>query len=196
MEADEARQHKSSKRPFFGLVPAVSIGRRNTLIFLERWSVNDEVPDADVLHEQTEVGDVGPMATRGVDEFDWATIQSRVVFDLSTCGTVRRTSLLLFDHPDNLRFGETAFPHLVCSFRLGRLYIRLRELLGGRSHPLSDDHPDHAHSPLLRAALLTLQYAHEHDRRDRFATSPYEISSRSIRSSIPFDTAPSGEIKS
>ena len=70
--------------------PAVSIGRRNTLIFLERWSVFDEVPDADVLHEQTEVGDVGPMATRGVDEFDWATLQSRVVFDLSTFGSVWR----------------------------------------------------------------------------------------------------------
>jgi hypothetical protein len=27
--------------------------------------------------------------------------------------------------------------------------------------PLSDDHPDLAHSPLLRAALLTLQYAQE-----------------------------------
>ena len=57
---------------------------------LERWSVYDEVPDADVLHEQTEVGDVGPMATRGVDEFDWATLQSRVVFDLSTFGSVWR----------------------------------------------------------------------------------------------------------
>jgi hypothetical protein len=28
--------------------------------------------------------------------------------------------------------------------------------------PLSDDHPDLAHSPLLRAALLTLQYTQEH----------------------------------
>lgn len=27
---------------------------------------------------------------------------------------------------------------------------------------LPDDHPDLAHSPLLRAALLTLQYTHEH----------------------------------
>src|SRR5690606_13660234 len=27
---------------------------------------------------------------------------------------------------------------------------------------LSDDHPDLAHSPLLRAALLTLQFAQEH----------------------------------
>jgi len=28
--------------------------------------------------------------------------------------------------------------------------------------PLSDDHPDLAHSPLLRVALLTLQYAQDH----------------------------------
>jgi hypothetical protein len=28
--------------------------------------------------------------------------------------------------------------------------------------PLSDDHPDLAHSPMLRAALLTLRYAQEH----------------------------------
>ena len=28
--------------------------------------------------------------------------------------------------------------------------------------PLPDDHPDLAHSPMLRAARLTLQYAHEH----------------------------------
>ncbi|QFT45426.1 hypothetical protein FIU97_02445 [Roseivivax sp. THAF40] len=27
---------------------------------------------------------------------------------------------------------------------------------------LADDHPDLAHSPLLRGALLTLQYAREH----------------------------------
>jgi len=29
---------------------AVSRDRRNTLIFLERWSVDDEVSDANVLH--------------------------------------------------------------------------------------------------------------------------------------------------
>jgi hypothetical protein len=28
--------------------------------------------------------------------------------------------------------------------------------------PLRDDHPDLAHSPMLRGALLTLQYAKEH----------------------------------
>jgi hypothetical protein len=45
----------------------------------------------------------------------------------------RQASLLLFDHPDDLRLGETALPHVVCSFRLGRLYIMARELPGGRS---------------------------------------------------------------
>ncbi|PSL15106.1 hypothetical protein CLV88_12625, partial [Shimia abyssi] len=34
------------------LASAVSTGRRNTLIFLERWSVDHEVPDADVLYGQ------------------------------------------------------------------------------------------------------------------------------------------------
>ncbi|AXI55474.1 transglutaminase N-terminal domain-containing protein [Sulfitobacter sp. JL08] len=36
-------------------MPAVSTGDRNTLIFLERWSVRDEVSYADVLYGQTEV---------------------------------------------------------------------------------------------------------------------------------------------
>jgi len=35
-----------------------------------------------------------------------------------------------------------------------------RVMIGFR--PLPDDHPDLAHSPMLRAALLTLQYAQEH----------------------------------
>jgi hypothetical protein len=47
-----------------------------------------------------------------------------------------RTSLLLLDHPDDLRLGETAFPHLVCSLRVGRLYITARELPVGRSQRL------------------------------------------------------------
>jgi hypothetical protein len=44
----------------------------------------------------------------------------------------RRPSLLLFDHPDNLRLGETAFPHVVCSSRLGRLSITAKERPGGQ----------------------------------------------------------------
>jgi hypothetical protein len=38
--------------------PVISTGRRNTLIFLERWSVSHEVSHTDVLHRHTEVGDV------------------------------------------------------------------------------------------------------------------------------------------
>ena len=69
---------------------AVSTGERNTLIFLERWSVRDEVSDADILHGQTEVRDVGSLAARGVDEFDWAAFQSCIVFDLPSFGPVWR----------------------------------------------------------------------------------------------------------
>ena len=50
---------------------AVSMGRCNTLVFFEGWSVRDEVSYADVLHGQTEVRDVGSVAARRVDEFDW-----------------------------------------------------------------------------------------------------------------------------
>lgn len=53
------------------LRPAVSKGRRNTLVFFERWSVRDEVSHTDVLHGQAEVRDVGSVAARRVDEFDW-----------------------------------------------------------------------------------------------------------------------------
>ena len=37
------------------LCPADSTGGRNTLVFLERWSVEDEVSDKDVLHRPAEV---------------------------------------------------------------------------------------------------------------------------------------------
>jgi hypothetical protein len=37
------------------LCPAVSKGGRNTLIFLERWSVYNEVSHTDVLYGQAEV---------------------------------------------------------------------------------------------------------------------------------------------
>jgi hypothetical protein len=42
-------------------------------------------------------------------------------------------SLLLLDHPDFLRLGETAFPHASAASGLGRLYIKVRRFLGGRS---------------------------------------------------------------
>lgn len=46
------------------LVGADSTGGRNTLVFFERWSVDDEISDEDVLHEQAEVGDVGSVGSR------------------------------------------------------------------------------------------------------------------------------------
>jgi hypothetical protein len=51
---------------------AVSTGRRNTLIFLERWSDQNEVSSPRIFHGQAEVGDLGQMATWRVDELDWS----------------------------------------------------------------------------------------------------------------------------
>src|SRR5690554_6018418 len=45
----------------------------------------------------------------------------------------RHPGLLLLDHPDYLRLGETALPHSSAPSRLSRIYIRLRDLAGGRS---------------------------------------------------------------
>lgn len=53
---------------------AVSTDRRNTLVFLERWSENDDIPAQNIFHGQTEVRDLGSMAAWRVDEFDWAWI--------------------------------------------------------------------------------------------------------------------------
>jgi hypothetical protein len=44
-----------------------------------------------------------------------------------------QSGLLLFDHPDDLRLSETALADASAPSGLGRLYIRLRELPGGRS---------------------------------------------------------------
>jgi hypothetical protein len=49
-----------------------------------------EASDADVLHGQTEVRDVGSVAARRGDEFDWTAFQSCIVFDLSALGSVWR----------------------------------------------------------------------------------------------------------
>lgn len=49
-----------------------------------------------------------------------------------------QASLLLFNHSENLRFSETAFPNLVYSLRLGRRFISVKELSGGRSIIVSD----------------------------------------------------------
>ena len=53
---------------------AVSTGQRNTLVFLERWSVNHGVPKAEILQRQAESGDLGSLAARRVDELDWAAL--------------------------------------------------------------------------------------------------------------------------
>ena len=44
------------------LCPVVSTGRRNTLIFLERWSVYHEVSATNVLYRCAKVGDVGSLS--------------------------------------------------------------------------------------------------------------------------------------
>ncbi|MFT7596393.1 MAG: hypothetical protein ACI8R4_003728, partial [Paracoccaceae bacterium] len=44
------------------IAAVVSMGRRNTLIFRERWSVLNEVSHTDILYGQTEVRDVGSVA--------------------------------------------------------------------------------------------------------------------------------------
>ena len=56
------------------LYGVISIGRRNTLIFLERWSVYHEVSATNVLYRDAEVGDVGSMAAWRVFELDWAQV--------------------------------------------------------------------------------------------------------------------------
>jgi hypothetical protein len=63
-------------------IHGVSIGRRNALVFLERWSANDEMPVPDFFQEQTEVGDMGSMAARRVDEFTALTFN---LLKLGTC---------------------------------------------------------------------------------------------------------------
>lgn len=68
-------------------------------------------------------------------------------------------------HSGDLRFGETAFVHVVCSIRLGRLYIRLRKLPGGRSegtHPgVTEkfvDTPELAGTAVLRMPVVFVSF--------------------------------------
>ena len=57
------------------LIPtAVSTGRRNTLISKKDWSLHYEVSSPNIFHQQAEVRDLGSMATRRVDELDWAVV--------------------------------------------------------------------------------------------------------------------------
>lgn len=64
---------------------AVSTGRRNSLIFLERWSIDHEVSDTGVLYGQLEVRDV---AAWWVNEFDCASLQSCVIFGLPSFAAI------------------------------------------------------------------------------------------------------------
>jgi hypothetical protein len=38
------------------------MGRRNTLVFSQRWSNQNEVSSTDIFHGQVEVGDLGPLS--------------------------------------------------------------------------------------------------------------------------------------
>jgi hypothetical protein len=52
------------------LPAAISTGRRNTLVFSQSWSDENEVSSPRIFHGQAEVGDLGQMATQRVDELD------------------------------------------------------------------------------------------------------------------------------
>jgi SAM-dependent methyltransferase len=65
------------------------------------------------------------------------TVAKHAVFDDFANSLMDQTGLLFFNHPDNLRIGKTAFPHSSAPSGLGRLYIKLRELPGGRSPLIS-----------------------------------------------------------
>src|SRR5690606_16841543 len=49
----------------------------------------------------------------------------------------RHPGLLFFNHPDNLRLGETALSHSSAPSGLSRLYIMVREFVGGRSRTVT-----------------------------------------------------------
>ena len=51
-----------------------SKGRRNTLVFEERWSVEDGISPEDLFHREAKGGDLGSLAAWGVDEFDRAEV--------------------------------------------------------------------------------------------------------------------------
>jgi hypothetical protein len=54
--------------------PAILKGRRNTLVFSQRWSDQNEVSSPRIFHGQAEVADLGQMATRRIDELDWSCV--------------------------------------------------------------------------------------------------------------------------
>uniref|UniRef100_UPI0022EB4082 hypothetical protein n=1 Tax=Parasedimentitalea psychrophila TaxID=2997337 RepID=UPI0022EB4082 len=64
----------SRSHPPHLLSAAVSTGRRNTLVFMERWSVNHGLSPQTFFYRETEVGDLTSLAMRRADEFDWTWI--------------------------------------------------------------------------------------------------------------------------
>ncbi|WP_416375915.1 hypothetical protein [Parasphingorhabdus sp.] len=54
---------------YFTLV--ISTGRRNTLIFVGKMECWNELQTTDIFYRCAEVGDLGSLTARRVDEFDW-----------------------------------------------------------------------------------------------------------------------------
>jgi hypothetical protein len=54
------RQRSQKNQCWF--CPAVSTGQRNTVVFLERWSVSHGVPEANILQRQAKCGDLGSLS--------------------------------------------------------------------------------------------------------------------------------------
>jgi hypothetical protein len=48
------------------------MGRRNTLVFGQRGTDQNEVSSPHIFYGQAEVGELGQMATLKFDEFDWS----------------------------------------------------------------------------------------------------------------------------
>lgn len=54
------------------MLVVVSIGRRNTLIFIGKMECLDDTKTSDIFYSRAEEGDMGPLATRRVHEFNRA----------------------------------------------------------------------------------------------------------------------------
>ena len=55
-------------------------GHRNTLVFQERWSASHGLSQPDMFHQPAEVRDLGSLAARRVDEFDWSEFRLELLF--------------------------------------------------------------------------------------------------------------------
>jgi hypothetical protein len=118
------------------LCGVISIGQRNTLIFLERWSVYDEVSHTDVLYRYAEVGDVGSMAARRVFERPFQTgigpVSVRIPKVRSKDGTpVTFRSALVPPYVRRTKMLEAALPWLYLKgISSGEMAPALKVLLG------------------------------------------------------------------